>query len=46
MEGGENATVKSIELTEDASASATWELELKPEFRPRRAPLPGEPGYR
>ncbi len=46
MEGSEDATVKTKELTQDASASMSWELELKPEFRPRRAPLPGDPGYR
>ena len=46
MEGSEEATVKSIELTQDADARVSWELTLKPEFRPRRAPLPGDPGYR
>jgi plastocyanin len=46
MQGSEDATVKSIELTQNAEASVSWELELKPEFRPRRAPLPGDPGYR
>ncbi len=46
MDGSEEATVKSIELTQDANARASWELTLKPEFRPRRAPLPGDPGYR
>lgn len=39
MQGGEEATVRTIELTQDAVAA--WELELKPEFRPRRAPLRG-----
>lgn len=46
MEGNEEGTVKTIELAQDAAASVSWELELKPEFRPRRAPLPGDPGYR
>ncbi len=46
MTGGEEATVRSMELAQDAAASVTWTLDLKPEFRPRRAPLPGDPGYR
>jgi plastocyanin len=46
MEGSEDATMKSVELTQDPAVSVSWQLRLKPEFRPRRAPLPGEPGYR
>jgi plastocyanin len=46
MGGSEEATVKSIELKQDEVANLSWKLSLKPEFRPRRAPLPGDPGYR
>lgn len=46
MTGSEGATVRPVELAQDETVSATWTLELKPEFRPRRAPLPGDPGYR
>jgi len=46
MEGSEQATVKSLEVAAGASAAVGWELALKPEFRPRRAPLPGDAGYR
>jgi hypothetical protein len=44
MQGSEQAKAKRIEVTADASAGVSWELALKPEFRPRRAPLPGDPG--
>jgi len=45
MEGSETATIKHIDLGDTAS-SLEWRLKLKSEFRPRRAPLPNEPGYR
>jgi plastocyanin len=45
MEGSETATIKRIDLGDTAS-SLEWKLKLKSEFRPRRTPLPNEPGYR
>ena len=45
MEGSETATIKHIDLVDTAS-SLEWKLKLKSEFRPRRTPLPNEPGYR
>ena len=45
MEGSETATIKHIDLGDTAS-SLEWKLKLKSEFRPRRTPLPNEPGYR
>jgi plastocyanin len=34
------------EVTVDDALNETFELDLKPEFRPRRAPVPGLAGYR
>ena len=45
MEGSEDATIKRVDLG-DATSSVEWKLKLKSEFRPRRTPLPNEPGYR
>lgn len=42
----EDATIQKIELRESGATPVEWKLELKLEFRPRRAPAPGEPGYR
>ncbi|HTT41022.1 MAG TPA: methylamine utilization protein [Burkholderiales bacterium] len=46
MQGSEDATVQRVVLQEAAPARVEWKLRLNPEYRPRRAPLPGEPGYR
>ena len=46
LDGTEESTTRHIEVKDNAPGSAQWELRLKREFRPRRAPLPGEPGYR
>ncbi len=46
MEGSEDATIKRVELQDATAAKVEWKLKLKPEFRPRRTPLPGEAGYR
>ena len=46
MEGSETATIKHIDLVDTNASSIEWKLKLKPEFRPRRTPLPNEPGYR
>jgi plastocyanin len=46
MDGAEEATATAVELKDTSPASVQWTLKLKAEFRPRRMPLPGEPGYR
>jgi plastocyanin len=46
MDGAEEATATAVELKDTAPASVQWTLKLNAEFRPRRMPLPGEPGYR
>ena len=46
MEGSEDATVKAAELKDSSVAALEWRLKLKPEFRPRRTPVPGDAGYR
>jgi hypothetical protein len=45
MNAAEESTRKSIGLGQAESASVTWQLVLKPDFRPRRAPLPLQQGY-
>jgi len=42
----EEATVQRVDVREGAATPVEWQLVLKREFRPRRAPSPGEPGYR
>jgi len=44
MEGTEEATVRSITLA--TTQEVAWQLTLRPELRPRRAPVPGQRGYR
>ena len=46
MELPEDKTLKRVDLSDETQATVEWKLKLKPEFRPRRVPLPGEPGYR
>ncbi len=46
LDATEESTTQQIEVKDNAPASAQWMLKLKREFRPRRAPLPGDPGYR
>jgi len=46
MEASEDETIKRLDVEEATPGAAEWKLKLKREFRPRRAPLPGEPGYR
>ena len=46
MEAAEDTTVRRLEAGDNGSALGEWKLRLKPEFRPRRAHAPGEPGYR
>ena len=46
LDGEEASTTRRIEVKDNAPSPVRWVLKLKREFRPRRAPLPGEPGYR
>ena len=46
LDGTEESTGRQIQVKDNAPGSAQWVLKLKREFRPRRAPLPGDPGYR
>ena len=46
LDGEEESTTQLIDVKDNAPATVQWTLRLKREFRPRRAPLPGEPGYR
>jgi len=45
MEGAEQATARSVNV-EAGSTDVFFQLPLKEEFRPRRAPVPGQRGYR
>jgi hypothetical protein len=45
MEGSEGATARPVAIG-TAAAEGIWQLTLKPELRPRRAPVPGQRGYR
>ena len=45
MEIDEKATVQSVDLETVPSAALNWELKLKPDIRPRRAPVGGMRGY-
>lgn len=46
MADTEQATETAIDVKDGALTPAEWKLKLKPELAPRRAPLPGEAGYR
>jgi plastocyanin len=46
MIGTEADTAREIDLPATGSASMAWKLKLRPEFRPLRAPLPSDAGYR
>ncbi len=46
LDGTEESTAQKIEVKDSARASVKWAFKLKREFRPSRAPLPGDPGYR
>lgn len=46
MQGSEDATVQRVELQDATPARVEWKLKLNREYRPRRTPVPGEPGYR
>lgn len=46
MEDAEQATETAVDVKDGALTPVEWKLRLKPELAPRRAPLPGEAGYR
>jgi plastocyanin len=45
LAGTEEATQRTIDVPRGRVAEATWTLDLKPEVRIRRAPMPGMPGH-
>ena len=46
MEPSEEATSRAVSLERAGTLSLAWQLTLKPSVRPRRAPVPGQRGYR
>ena len=46
MAAAEDSTTRRVVVQGSAPATVEWRLKLKREFRPRRTPLPDEPGYR
>jgi hypothetical protein len=46
MEGTEEATARAVTLDRTGAAALAWQVTLKPSVRPRRAPVPGQRGYR
>jgi hypothetical protein len=44
MTGAQSDTLREIDLQGDLSQE--WKLALSAEFRPPRAPVPGDAGYR
>lgn len=46
LEGNEQATVRKLTVLRSGTAEAAWEIALKADFRLRRAPIPGQRGYR
>jgi hypothetical protein len=46
MDAPEESTNRSLSIDRSGAVDIAWELRLKPELRPRRAPVPGQRGYR
>jgi hypothetical protein len=46
LEAPEESIIRALAVDRSGSVSIVWELKLKPEIRPRRAPVPGQRGYR
>jgi plastocyanin len=46
MEGSEDVTSRPVSLERAGSVDLTWQVKLRPALRPRRAPVPGQRGYR
>ena len=45
QEGKEKASERKVAIGHDAAFAAVWDIGLTPEFRVRRAPIPGRSGY-
>lgn len=46
LDGKEEATERKVAIPHSGTVSSTWEIGLTPGFRIRRAPIPGQGGYR
>lgn len=46
MKESEDDTKREVTISESGSSDQSWTIDLKPDFRPRRAPLGRESGYR
>lgn len=46
MEMSEDVTSRPVSVERAGALNLTWQLTLKPSLRPRRAPVPGQRGYR
>jgi len=45
LEGKEEATERKVAVAHTGAVESTWDIGLTPEFRIRRAPIPGQRGY-
>jgi hypothetical protein len=46
MTGSEASTSRPVTIEKTGAVGVAWQLTLRPELRPRRAPGPGQRGYR
>jgi plastocyanin len=46
MDGVEESTARPTSIDRSGTVDVVWHVKLKPEVRPRRAPIPGQSGYR
>ncbi|MBM4442344.1 MAG: hypothetical protein FJ027_18165 [Candidatus Rokubacteria bacterium] len=46
LEGTEQAASRPLVVDASGAVAVTWQVTLRPELRPRRAPVPGARGYR
>jgi len=46
LQDAEEPTRRAVTIDGPAAVDLAWRLTLKPELRPRRAPIPGQHGYR
>jgi plastocyanin len=45
LQGKEDATERKISIPQTGAVASAWEIGLTPDFRIRRAPIPGQSGY-
>jgi plastocyanin len=45
LEGKEDATERKVSIPRSGAVESAWAIALTPEFRIRRAPIPGQSGY-